>query len=66
MPRKKHTPGQIIAKLRQAGVVEAVRQIGATEQTFSRWRIGHCQATITYLLKLTTPLSRYTEKSRDP
>ena len=41
MPRKKHTPEQIITKLRQAEVamstgstvVEAVRQIGVTEQT---------------------------------
>ena len=45
-PRKKHTPEQIITKLRQAEVamstgntmVEAVRQIGVTEQTFYRWR----------------------------
>ena len=46
MTRKKHTPEQIIAKLRQAEVamstgstvVEAVRQIEVTEQTFYRWR----------------------------
>ena len=46
MPRKKHTPEQIIAKLRQAEVamstgstvVEAVRQIEVTEQTFYRRR----------------------------
>ena len=46
MPRKKHTPEQIITKLRQAEVamstgntmVEAVRQIGVTEQTFYRRR----------------------------
>jgi transposase-like protein len=46
MPRKKHTPEQIITKLRQAEVamstgstvVDAVRQIGVTEQTFYRWR----------------------------
>ena len=46
MPRKKHTPEQIIAKLWQAEVamspgstvVEAVRQIEVTEQTFYRWR----------------------------
>ena len=46
MPRKKHTQEQIIAKLRQAEVamstgrtvVEAVRQIEVTEQTFYRWR----------------------------
>ena len=41
MPRKKHTPEQIIMKLREAEVamstgrtvVESVRQIGVTEQT---------------------------------
>ena len=46
MPRKKHTPEHIITKLRQAEVamstgstvVEAVRQLGVTEQTFYRWR----------------------------
>jgi transposase-like protein len=46
MPRKKHTPEQIITKLREAEVamstgstvVDAVRQIGVTEQTFYRWR----------------------------
>jgi putative transposase len=46
MPRKKHTPEQIIAKLRQAEVavstgstvVESVRQIEVIEQTFYRWR----------------------------
>ena len=46
MPRKKHTPEQIITKLREAEVamstgstvVEAVRQIEVTEQTFYRWR----------------------------
>ena len=46
MPRKKHTPEQVINKLREAEVVlaqgrtvaEASRQIGVTEQTFYRWR----------------------------
>ena len=46
MPRKKHTPEQIITKLREAEVatsigstvVEAVRRIGVTEQTFYGWR----------------------------
>ena len=46
MPRKKHTPEQIIIELREAEValstgstvVEAVRQLGVTEQTFYRWR----------------------------
>ena len=46
MPRKKHTPEQIITKLREAevsmstgsSVGEVCRQIGVTEQTFYRWR----------------------------
>ena len=46
MPRKKHTPEQVINKLREAEVVlaqgrtvaEASRQTGVTEQTFYRWR----------------------------
>ena len=46
MPRKKHTPEEIVAKLRQVDVVvsqgvaiaEAVRQIGVTEVTYYRWR----------------------------
>ena len=46
MPRKKHTPEQIITKLREAEVAmstgssvgEVCRQIGVTEQTFYRWR----------------------------
>jgi len=46
MPRKKHTPEQVINKLRQvemalaqgSTVAEASRQIGVTEQTFYRWR----------------------------
>jgi len=46
MPRKKHTPEQVINKLREVEVAlaqgstvsEASRQIGVTEQTFYRWR----------------------------
>ncbi len=46
MPRKRHTPEQIIAKLRQVeiemsrgkSVVEAVKVIGVTDQTYYRWR----------------------------
>ena len=46
MPRKKHTPEEIVAKLRQVDVLvsqgvataEAVRQIGVTEVTYYRWR----------------------------
>ena len=46
MARKRHTPEQVINKLREAEVVlaqgrtvaEASRQIGVTEQTFYRWR----------------------------
>jgi putative transposase len=44
--RTKHTPGEIVAKLRQVDVLvsqgvaiaEAVRQIGVTEVTYYRWR----------------------------
>ena len=46
MARKKHTPEQVIKKLREAEVAlaeggtvaEAARRIGVTEQTFYRWR----------------------------
>ena len=46
MPRKKHTPQEIVAKLRQVDVhvsqgvatAEAVRQIGVTKVTYYRWR----------------------------
>lgn len=46
MARTRHTPDQIIAKLREAEVLlargmkvpEAVRQISVTEQTYYRWR----------------------------
>ena len=46
MPRKRHTPEEIVAKLRQVDVpvsqgvpvAEAVRQIGVTEVTYYRWR----------------------------
>jgi len=46
MANKRHTPEQVINKLREAEVAiseggtvaEASRQIGLTEQTFYRWR----------------------------
>ena len=46
MPRMKHTPEEIVAKLRQVDVfvsqgsplAGAVRQIGLTEVTYCRWR----------------------------
>ncbi len=46
MPRKRHTPEQIIRKLREAEVelakgqttVDVVRKLGITEQTYYRWR----------------------------
>jgi len=51
MPRKKHTRGEIVAKLRQVDVLvsqgspvsDAIRQIGVTEVTYYRWRheYGH-------------------------
>jgi transposase-like protein len=46
MAKKRATPEQIIAKLREAEVLvaqgktiaQAAKQIGATEQTYYRWR----------------------------
>ena len=46
MARRRHTPLQVIKKLREAEVAiaeggtvaEAARRIGVTEQTFYRWR----------------------------
>ena len=46
MPRKRHKPEEIVAKLRQVYVMvsqgkhfaDAVRSIGVTEVTFYRWR----------------------------
>jgi putative transposase len=46
MPQKKHTPEEIVAKLRQVDVLtsqgrsvgEAVRSIGVTQFTYYRWR----------------------------
>ena len=46
MPRKRHTPEQIINKLRQAEVElsegktvpQACKKIGVAEQTYYRWR----------------------------
>src|SRR6185436_3265488 len=46
MPRKRHKPEEIVAKLRQVDVLvsqgqsvaEAVRSIGVTEVTYYRWR----------------------------
>jgi putative transposase len=46
MARKRHTPDEIVAKLRQVDVLvgqgravaEAIRAIGVTELTYYRWR----------------------------
>jgi transposase-like protein len=46
MARKRHTPEEIVAKLRQVDVLtgqgtsvaEAIRAIGVTEVTYYRWR----------------------------
>ena len=46
MSRKRHTPEEIVTKLRQVevltaqgrSVAEAIRSIGVTEVTFCRWR----------------------------
>ena len=49
MARRRHTPEQVINKLREAGVAtaegsivaEAARRIGVTQQTLYRWRTGY-------------------------
>ena len=46
MPKKRHTPEEIVAKLRQVDVLvaqgtpvaDALRAIGVTEVTYYRWR----------------------------
>ena len=46
MPRKRHKPEEIVAKLRQVGVLtaqgqsvaDAIRSIGVSEVTYHRWR----------------------------
>ena len=46
MPRKRYTPEEIVAKLRQVDVLvsqgqnlaDAIRQIGVSEATYYRWR----------------------------
>ena len=46
MPRKRYTPEEIVAKLRQVDVLvsqgqniaDAIRQIGMSEVTYYRWR----------------------------
>jgi hypothetical protein len=46
MPKKRHTPEEIVSKLRQVDVmvaqgqpiVTAVKAIGVTEQSYYRWR----------------------------
>ena len=46
MPRKGHSPEQVLNKLRQVGVAvaggksvgQAVREIGVTDHTYYRWR----------------------------
>jgi len=46
MPKKKYTPEEIVAKLRQVDVLvsqgqnvaDAIRQIGVSEVTYYRWR----------------------------
>ena len=48
MPRERHKPEEIVAKLRQVDVLvsqgqsvaDAVRSIGVTEVTYYRWRQG--------------------------
>ena len=59
MAKKRHTPEQVINKLRGAEVAiaeggtaaEAARRIGLTEQTFYRWRSEYGGLRITALLR---------------
>ena len=53
MPRKRHTPEEIVAKLKQVDVLvsqgvpvaDAVRQIGVTEVTYYLYvRLSHCKS----------------------
>ena len=54
MPKKRHKPEEIVAKLRQVDVMvsqgqsvaDAVRAIGVTEVTYYRWRSGVRRAQI--------------------
>jgi putative transposase len=49
MGKKRHTPEEIVAKLRQVDVLvaqgtpvaDAIRAIGVTEVTYYRWRQAH-------------------------
>ena len=49
MPKKRYTPEEIVAKLRQVDVLvsqgqniaDAIRQIGVSEVTYYRWRQGY-------------------------
>ena len=51
MPRKRHKPEEIVAKLRQVDVLvsqgqnvaDAVRSIGVTEVTYYRWGQGRAR-----------------------
>ena len=52
MPKKRHTPEEIVAKLRQVDVLvaqgtpvaDAIRAIGVTEVTYDRWRCPRTEA----------------------
>ena len=60
MPRRKHSPEQILGKLREVEVALAqgetvalaVRQIGVTEQTYYRWRTEYGGLSIDQARKL--------------
>ena len=61
MARRKHTPEQVISKLRRAEaaisegstVAEASRMIGVSKQTLYRWRAGHRAWRIDHVRRLT-------------
>jgi putative transposase len=56
MKRKRHTPEQIIKKLRDADTMlaagktigQVAQALGVSEQTFHRWRKGHRRAAVVY------------------
>ncbi len=71
MPQKKHRPEEIVAKLRQVDVLVlqgqsvagAVRSIGVTQFTYSRWR-KECGGLKTNQVKRLKELEKENERLR--
>ena len=63
MPRKKHTPEEIVAKLRQVDVLvslgtpvsDAIRQIGVTEVTYCQWLLEYNGVELEKVIRLNEP-----------